>query len=151
VERPEPVPGQAEVRERMVAPNRQLAVKENDILDAYARTYRLPFVRTPSGVRYYVYEHSRKGDSIRPGMTITMDYEVRLIDGTPCYSSADDGPKTFVVGQEDIESGIHRGVQYLKRGDKALILIPSPLAHGLLGDFRKIPPQMPIVYDVKIR
>jgi FKBP-type peptidyl-prolyl cis-trans isomerase len=41
-------------------------------------------------------------------------------------------------------------VKYLKHGDKALLLIPSHLAHGLLGDFKKIPPQMPIIYDVEI-
>ena len=50
----------------------------------------------------------------------------------------------------NIESGIHKGVQYLKRGDKALLLVPSHLAHGLLGDYKKIPPQMPIVYDIQI-
>jgi len=74
-----------------------------------------------------------------------------------CYSSKTDGPKTFVVGHEilhegedKLESGIHRGVQYLKRGDKAILLIPSPLAQGLLGDMKKIPPQSPIVYDIYI-
>jgi FKBP-type peptidyl-prolyl cis-trans isomerase len=55
------------------------------------------------------------------------------------------------VGHDDIESGIHKGLQYLKRGDKAILLIPSPLAHGLLGDMKKIPPQMPIVYEVQLR
>ena len=72
------------------------------------------------------------------------------MDGTECYSSAAEGPKTFKVGHENLESGIHKGVQFLKRGDKALIMIPSHLAHGLLGDMNKIPPQRAIVYDVKI-
>ena len=110
----------------------------------------MPFVKTASGVRYFVYDPSAKGDSIREGMEITMNFKLSLLDGTDCYSSATGGPKTFVVGKENIESGIHKGVQYLKRGDKAVLLIPSVLAHGLLGDFDKIPPQMPIVYDVEI-
>jgi FKBP-type peptidyl-prolyl cis-trans isomerase len=98
-----------------------------------------------------VYKPSAKGDSIRDGDIIKMNYTLSLLDGTVCYSSKTEGSKTFKVGEENLESGIHKGVQYLKRGDEALILIPSHLAHGLLGDLKKIPPQMPIVYDVEIQ
>jgi FKBP-type peptidyl-prolyl cis-trans isomerase len=51
---------------------------------------------------------------------------------------------------ENIEDGLHKAVLFLKSGDKALILIPSHLAHGLMGDSKKIPPQSPILYDVEI-
>jgi FKBP-type peptidyl-prolyl cis-trans isomerase FkpA len=138
------------VTKQFIKANQQLMQKENDEMDYYAKSHNMPFVRTASGVRYYVYHHSAKGDSIRDNMQITMDYEVKLLDGTSCYSSKKDGKKTFTIGHENIESGIHKGLQYLKRGDKAVLLIPSPLAHGLLGDFKKIPPQMPIVYDVQV-
>lgn len=138
------------IREQFVKANQQQIQKENDEMDYYAVTHKMPFIRTTSGVRYWVYKPSAKGDSIKEGMTITMNYQVKLLDGTECYSSLEDGPRTFEVGNEAIESGIHKGVQYVKRGDKVLFLIPSVLAHGLLGDFEKIPPQMPIVYDVEI-
>jgi FKBP-type peptidyl-prolyl cis-trans isomerase FkpA len=148
--RRENTPTQSQVREGLVDANRQLARREDDLLDAYVKSHKMPFIKVPSGIRYYIYKHSASGDSVRTGMTIAMDYEVSLLDGTHCYSSREDGVKTFEVGHENLESGIQMGVQFLKKGDKALILIPSPLAHGLLGDFRKIPPQMPIVYDVYI-
>ena len=51
---------------------------------------------------------------------------------------------------ENIEDGLHKAVLYLKSGDKAKILIPSHLAHGLLGDSKKIPPMSPIIYDIEI-
>lgn len=140
----------SQIKQQFIAANQQLMQKENDEMDYYAKSHKMAFVRTGSGIRYFVYEASAKGDSIKPDMVITMEYSVRLLDGTLCYSSEQEGRKTFKVGQEEIESGIHKGVQYLKRGDKALLLIPSPLAHGLLGDFKKIPPQMPILYEVKI-
>jgi FKBP-type peptidyl-prolyl cis-trans isomerase FkpA len=139
------------IRKQFMTANRQLAEKENDEMDYYGKTHKMPFVKTPSGIRYFVYKPSVNGDSIREGMKVTMYYQLSLLDGTPCYSSAEGGPKTFIIGKEHIESGIHKGLQYLKRGDKALLLIPSALAHGLLGDLNKIPPQMPIVYDVEIR
>lgn len=138
------------VKKQLIIANQALMQKENDEMDYYAKSHNMPFVRTGSGIRYYVYHHSAKGDSLRDSMQVTMDYEVSLLDGTPCYSSKEDGKKTFVIGHENIESGIHKGLHYLKRGDKAVLLIPSPLAHGLLGDFKKIPPQMPIVYDVQV-
>lgn len=138
------------VSKQFIKANQQLMQKENDEMDYYAKSHNMPFIRTSSGIRFYVYNHSLKGDSIKDAMEITMDYEVKLLDGTLCYSSKTEGQKTFTVGHENIESGIHRGLKYLKRGDKAILLLPSPLAHGLLGDFKKIPPQMPIVYDVQV-
>jgi len=138
------------IKEQFVRANQQLTQKQADEMDYYAKMHRLPFIKTLSGIRYFVYKPSAKGDSIKPNMEITMNYTVKLLDGTACYSSAREGPKTFIVGHAVVESGIHKGVQYLKRGDKAIFLIPSVLAHGLLGDMNKIPPQMPIIYDVEI-
>jgi len=138
------------VKDQFVKANQQLMQKENDEMDYYAKSHKLPFIRTGSGVRYYVYKPSEKGDSLKPGMQVTMDFELKLLDGTVCYNSKKDGLKTLVIAEEEAESGIHKGLQNLKRGDKAILLIPSPLAHGLLGDFKKIPPQMPIVYDVYV-
>ncbi len=138
------------IKEQFVEANNMLAIKEDDDMDQYARRHKLPFVRTPSGIRYFIYKPSETGDSIIPGMQVTMDYTLTLLDGTVAYSSDTEGRRSFVVEHDEIESGLHKGVQYLKRGDKALIMIPSALAHGLLGDRRKIPPHMPIIYNVKI-
>ncbi len=137
------------IREQVVRVNKQLIQKENDEMDYYAKTHKLLLVKTSSGIRYWVYESSAKGDSIREGATVDMDYEISLLDGTLCYSSKTEGKRTLTVDHDDVESGIHRGLKYLKRGDKAIFLIPSPLAHGLLGDMKKIPPQSPIVCDIR--
>ena len=138
------------LKKQFVEANKLLAKKEADDMDAYARQHKMKFVNTDLGLRYYVYSPSAKGDSIKDKTEITIDFTVSLLDGTECYSSVQNGPKTFMVGMEDMESGLHKGVKFLKKGDKAVILIPSHLAHGLLGDMNKIPPQMPIVYDIQI-
>lgn len=138
------------IKNQFIKANQQLMQKENDEMDYYAKSHQLNFIRTGSGIRYFVYKPSIKGDSIKDNMQITLNFTLKLMDGTLCYSSKTQGIRTFFVGHEDIESGIHKGLKYLKRGDKAILLIPSPLAHGLLGDFNKIPPQMPIVYDVEV-
>lgn len=138
------------IKEQFIRVNQKLMQKENDEMDYYAKSHNMPFQRTLSGIRYYVYKPSVAGDSIREDMSVMVDFEIRLLDGTLCYSSKNEGKRTITIGHDDVESGIHKGLQYLKRGDKAILLIPSPLAHGLLGDFKKIPPQMPIMCDVVI-
>jgi FKBP-type peptidyl-prolyl cis-trans isomerase FkpA len=138
------------IEQTFVKANQQLIQKENDDMDYYAQSHQLNFVKTNSGIRYCVYKPSAKGDSIKARQSVVMQYTLSLLDGTVCYSSDTEGKKVFMVEQGEIESGIHRGLQYLKRGDKALLLIPSVLAHGLLGDMKKIPPQMPILYDVEV-
>lgn len=138
------------VKQQFVKANQQVVVKENDEMDYYQKSHQMPFVRTNSGIRYYVYKASAKGDSIKNDDMVKINYTVSLLDGTECYSSKVDGVKEFKVGMENIEDGLHKALLFLKSGDKALILIPSHLAHGLLGDSKKIPPQSPIVYDIEI-
>ncbi len=138
------------VKDQFVKANQQVVIKESDEMDYYQKSHEMTFVKTNSGIRYYVYKPSTKGDSIKTDDVIKINYKVSLLNGTECYSSKIDGPKEFVVGMENIEDGLHKAVLYLKSGDKALILIPSHLAHGLLGDSKKIPPMSPIVYDIEI-
>lgn len=138
------------VKQQFVKANQQVVVKENDEMDYYQKSHQMTFIKTTSGIRYYVYKASSKGDSIKNDDVIKINYTVSLLDGTECYSSKTDGAKEFTVGMENIEDGIHKAVLFLKAGDKALVLIPSHLAHGLLGDSKKIPPQSPILYDIEI-
>ncbi|MDF2449251.1 MAG: peptidylprolyl isomerase [Bacteroidota bacterium] len=141
---------QEKVKHQFIKANQQVVVKENDEMDYYQKSHNMPFVKTNSGIRYHVYSPSGKGDSIKTDDVIRINYTVYLLDGTECYSSKNDGEKEFKVGMEDIENGLHKAVLFLKSGDKARILIPSHLAHGLLGDSKKIPPQSPILYDLEI-
>lgn len=138
------------VKQQFIKANQQVVIKESDEMDYYQKSHHMAFIKTNAGIRYYVYKPSAKGDSIKSDDIVKMNYTVSLLDGTECYSSKTDGAREFKVGNEDIENGIHKALLYLKNGDKALILIPSHLAHGLLGDSKKIPPQSPIIYDVEI-
>lgn len=138
------------INQQFIKANQQVVIKENDEMDYFQKSHKYPFIKTTSGVRYYVYKPSVLGDSISNGDVLTINYTLSLIDGTICYSSEKDGVKQFKVGMQDVEDGLHKAVLHLKQGDKALILIPSHLAHGLLGDSKRIPPQSPILYDIEI-
>ncbi len=150
VKQEQPVFNQTKVKQQFIKANQQVVVKEGDEMDYYQKSHHMAFIKTNAGIRYFVYQASLKGDSVKDGDLVKMNYTVSLLDGTECYSSKTTGPKAFKVGMEDLEDGLHKAVVYLKKGDKALIMIPSHLAHGLLGDSKKIPPQSPILYDVEI-
>lgn len=141
----------AKVKNQFIRANQQVVAKENDEMDYYQKSHQMPFIRTNDGIRYFVYKPGPlKSDSVQDGAVIKINYTVSLLDGTECYSSKTDGPKEFKVGMDNLEDGLHKAVLYLKANDKALIMIPSHLAHGLLGDSKKIPPQVPILYDIEI-
>jgi FKBP-type peptidyl-prolyl cis-trans isomerase len=67
-----------------------------------------------------------------------------------CYTSGNLGEKKFSVSQGGVESGLEEGILMLRVGDKARFIMPPHLAHGLLGDQKKIPPRAIIVYEVEI-
>jgi FKBP-type peptidyl-prolyl cis-trans isomerase FkpA len=35
-------------------------------------------------------------------------------------------------------------------GDKAILILPSHLAHGLVGDENKIPPKASVIYELEL-
>jgi FKBP-type peptidyl-prolyl cis-trans isomerase len=49
-----------------------------------------------------------------------------------------------------VESGLEEVILFLKKGDRAKIIIPSHLAFGLVGDGNKIPAMATLVYDLEL-
>lgn len=131
--------------------NAQFATEEREEIDLFLSTHRdWKMTETGTGLRYMVYQKGTSTDSARVGHTVTVDFEISLLNGDVCYSSAEKGPESFVVEKSDIESGLHEGVQYMGVGDKAKFIIPSHAAHGLIGDTEKIPPLSPVIYDIEL-
>ncbi|MDA9267163.1 FKBP-type peptidyl-prolyl cis-trans isomerase [Salibacteraceae bacterium] len=106
--------------------------------------------KTGTGLRYMVYEGKGEGEKAKDGQIATLDYKVSLMDGVEVYSSKEDGPRSFMIGQDNVETGLHEAVTYLKLGDKAHVILPSHLAHGLTGDNNKIPPRSTVIYNLEL-
>lgn len=106
-------------------------------------------IETGTGLRYMIYENG-DGDSAKAGLFAKVDFSISLLDGTECYSSESTGPESFLVDRSEVESGLQEGIKYLRAGDKAKFIIPSHLAHGLLGDMDKIPPLETVIFDIHL-
>ena len=107
-------------------------------------------IETGTGVRYQFAENrSGTGDNAKFGDQVSVNLSIALLDGTSCYET-DSIPDQFVLGRSDEESGLQEVLQLMSAGQKTKIIIPSYLAHGLLGDSEIIPPQSILIIDVEL-
>jgi FKBP-type peptidyl-prolyl cis-trans isomerase FkpA len=137
-------------KEELLQANQSDARREADVIDAYVKQHHWNMERLGTGLRYAFLYQSERGDTVKAGKDVRVDYKVYLLDGTLCYSSSKDGIKTFRVGEDHVESGIHEAVRLMKEGDSLRCILPSNRAHGLLGDGDKIPPRSPVMYELKV-
>ena len=136
-------------KESMIELNKAKVKMENEQIYSFVKRYNWPVIKTGTGLRYYVYENG-EGEMAKANMTAKIDYCVTLLNGDTAYTSKEAGPQEFLINMDNVESGLHEGIQHLRVGDRAKLILPSYLAHGLLGDSKKIPPKTSIVYDVKL-
>lgn len=137
------------LNESLIEINKDLLAKESNIIDEYVRNNNLEVVKTGTGLRYQIFEDG-EGDYINKGDVVTLNYDVYLLNGELLYSSNNEGNKTFRVGRGGVESGLEEAVLKLRKNSSAVLIIPSYLAHGLMGDGNKIPPKAVLLYKLKV-
>ncbi len=137
-----------QMQEDLIEANKKALNKESEQIDAYVKRRGLNVVKTKTGLRVGLY-NDVEGEAIVEKQSAVVNYTVTLLDGTECYSTANK-PEFFMVGKDYVESGLHEGIQHMSKGDKAIIIIPSHLGHGLAGDLKKIPIKSTIVYDIEL-
>ncbi len=135
--------------ESLIKVNRYLIKKEKTDIDNYIRRHGWKMQESGSGLRYQIYDDIA-GNKAVTGKIATIEYKIWLLSGDLVYSSEELGPKTFRIGHGGVESGLEEGILLMSPGDKARFILASHLAYGLLGDDKKIPPKMPIVYQVEL-
>jgi len=130
--------------------NKELSIEQELQIKMYLEQRKSwNMIKTGSGLQYYIYEKGT-GDTALAGVIAQVETEVSLLDGTHCYKTAKDEIEEFVIDKSDIESGVQEGIKKMRVGDKAKLIIPSHLAHGLTGDMEKIPPLSVIVVDIHL-
>jgi len=135
--------------EPLIKINKKLLEKESQDIDNWVKRHEITAQSTGTGLRYAIIKKGQ-GNKAHAGQLATINYSLSLLDGTRCYDSKKSGPETFLIGQDHVESGLHEGIQLMHVGDKAIFIMPPHLAHGLLGDDKKIPPLSSIVYEVEL-
>jgi peptidyl-prolyl cis-trans isomerase A (cyclophilin A) len=103
---------------------------------------------TASGLRYII-EKEGEGESPKATSSVTVHYTGYLLNGNKFDSSVDRGqPATFGLNQ--VIPGWTEGLQLLKPGGKAKLIIPANLGYGANGYPPVIPPNSWLVFDVEL-
>jgi len=129
---------------------KDLAFEEQIDIQLYLkRRPEWKMISTGTGLQYWIYEDV-DGPTAQEGNTVDVEFEVRLLDDSLCYKTEEHEVASFKVDRSDIETGVQEGIKFLSKGDKAKLIIPSHLGHGLVGDLNKIPPLQALVVDIQV-
>lgn len=104
---------------------------------------------TPTGLWYMIIEEGA-GRKVKQDDVVTYSYEIKLLDGTYCYSADTINPKKIVIGKGGVEAGIEEGLLLLKANSKARLIVPPYLAHGNFGDRDKIPGAAILIVELNL-
>jgi len=147
-----------------------MAVQEKQ-MEGRANEEKEVYKKDSIAIQDYLLKHNLKGQStiggayvvklkennatdifISPGDSINTSYVGKLlIEGKEFDKSKPGMPFKFVVGMGMVIKGWDEGFQKLKKGEKALILIPSRLGYGARGAGDGIPPNAPLLFEVEVQ
>ena len=106
--------------------------------------------RQESGI-YYIPGTPGTGAQIQKSNEVQVHYIGRSFTTGTFYSTYSSGTlATFVVGQTGLR-GLDEGLQLLKNGERATIIIPSGLAYGRNYGNYNIPPNSILMYELEIK
>lgn len=133
--------------------NKELAIQEDISIRIFLEGHKdWELTKSGSGLQMYIYEEGDIDTNFHPqsGHIAMMEYEISLLDGTVCDETKEDEYVDFKVDNSDIESGVQEAIKLMSLGDKAKLIIPSHLAHGLIGDLDQIPPLTTLIMDIHL-
>lgn len=121
------------------------------------------FKQTESGLYYYI-RHKGSGIKVPRRAKVRVHYTGKLLSGKVFDSSREEVAKaeglyderrdysgfSFPLGAGRVIKGWDEGVALLNIGDEAVFLLPSYLAYGERGAGSDIPPNSPLLFEIKV-
>jgi FKBP-type peptidyl-prolyl cis-trans isomerase FkpA len=135
--------------DQVIKENKEMTQEEKRLIDSFVKRNKYDMIETGTGVRYMIYEKGN-GPAANSRDIVLIDFDIKLLDGTMCYTSRETGAEEFTVDYDNVESGLHEAIKFLHAGDKAIIIIPQHKAFGLAGDMDRIPPYSTLVYNLHL-
>jgi FKBP-type peptidyl-prolyl cis-trans isomerase len=107
-------------------------------------------VTTASGLTYII---TRRGDGapVKAGDEVIVNYTGLLTNGQKFDSSLDRGETfSFKVGAGRVIKGWDEGLQKLRVGDHATLVIPASIGYGARGAGGVIPPDATLIFLIEV-
>lgn len=136
-----------------VASDHDTYEKDSIAIQDYLKKHNLKGQSTIGGVYVVKLKENKSTDIfIGPGDSVKTSYiGSLLVEGTEFDRSKPGDYFTFTIGSGMVIKGWDQGFQKLKKGEKALILIPSNLAYGPEGRGPVIAPNAPLLFEVEVQ
>ncbi len=106
---------------------------------------------TTSGLLYKITKSNPEGKAPKAGDMVSVHYAGKLTNGQEFDNSFKRGePIEIPIGVGQVIKGWDEGIQLLKEGEAATLLIPSELGYGTRGAGGVIPPNAWLIFDVEL-
>ncbi len=150
-------------QEKMQADAREHAAQQMPVDDKMLQEYfaknNIKAQKTASGL-YYTIQKPGSGEQIKAGQVASLKYTGKTLDGKTFDSNVDMAVAQknhhggdllkFTVGQGQMIPGVDEGTALLKKGSKATLYLPSPLAYGEHSPSQDIAPNAIMMFDVEV-
>lgn len=129
--------------------NQILAISEDEQINDLKKRRGWNLNKTGTGLNYKIFNNTNK-TKVENLSIVRINKKVELINGFVCYDSAKDGYYELQIGKSNAPNGLEEGLLMMREGEKAILILPSHLAFGLLGDNEKIPTRAILIYHIEI-
>lgn len=148
-EKKKEMPSEKVIHQTLQKANKQIASEQKLLIESYIKRRKWNMNKTGSGLYYMILDSSNLEKKIQTGDFIKLTFSLSTIEGNEIFSR--DNPRTLELNVENsnAESGIHELVQKMRKGERAIAILPSHLAFGLTGE-ENIPPFAVLVYNLKV-
>lgn len=147
---PSNIPAPDEEKENLIALNKAIIDNETKAIKDYISKKNLSLTEDSLGFWCSAALQNRK-NTAKSEQTITYQYSITLLDGTPCYSNLNSNRRTTIrLGKGESFAGLDMALRKMHIGEQADFIFPSILAYGVSGDGHRIPPYSSLICRVKL-
>lgn len=147
------VPANTVVRFDVEVVDLEFALTDDAIITQYLTTSSITTAQKQTSGLYYVPVTSNpSGTQAVAGKTISVLYTGRLMDGTvfDATSLRNNTPFNFILGSGSVIKGWDEGIALMRKGEKAILIIPSALAYGPSSPSTTVPANSVLRFEVEV-
>lgn len=105
--------------------------------------------KTSTGIRYLVLREG-EGEPAKPGDKVSVLYVGRLLNGKVFDQADASRPFVVRVRRGEVIEGWDQILQFMRKGEKRLVIIPPEMAYGTRGQPPHIPRMATLVFEMEI-
>lgn len=139
-----------EIEASILKVNRYILKRNLDHIQGFIRRTGWEMEMTGTGL-FYNFLDKGTGGSAQSGNYISLEYSLKLIDGTLISSSETSGYMDFIIGQGGVPAGLEEAVLMTRKGSVMQLILPPHLGYGNFGNAEAgIPPDAILLYQLHV-